>query len=322
MMSENSRGASVEPWLLDLLRCPATGDVLLDRDGQLVATTPGGPRYEVTPSGLPLLARHAISEEGRKQEAHYDKIAEAYLANLSYPHTQEYMGALDRAFLSCVLSGTVGTAAEICCGRGEAFHLLKDRVERGVGIDVSVPMLEAARAEHRGHRFGFVQGDATMLPLRSHAFDSVFMLGGVHHVNDRRRLLSEICRILKPGGIFYFREPVNDFALWRWIRAGIYRLSPALDHETEAPLRLQEVTQALEKAGLRLTKWTTHGFLGFCLFMNSDVLIFNRAFRFVPGIRRITRLFISLDECTLRLPGLRHAGLQVIGKVEKSRRTA
>jgi hypothetical protein len=40
-----------------------------------------------------------------------------------------------------------------------------------------------------------------------------------------------------------------------------------------------------------LTSWKTYGFLGFCLLMNSDVLIFNRLFRFIPGIRAITRAF-------------------------------
>jgi SAM-dependent methyltransferase len=156
-----------------------------------------------------------------------------------------------------------------------------------------------------------------MLPLRSGAFDSVFMLGGVHHVNDRQRLFSEVARILKPGGVFYFREPVSDFAPWRWIRAVVYRLSPSLDHRTERPLRHKEVIPLLERAGLRSTRWTTHGFLGFCLFMNSDVLVFNRAFRFVPGIRGLTRSCVKLDDWFLNLPGLHQAGLQVVGKAEK-----
>ena len=226
------------------------------------------------------------------------------------------MAALDRAFLSCVIPNSLGTAAEICCGR-EAFHLVKDQVERGVGVDVSVTMLEAAQAEHRGRPIGFVQGDATMLPLRSAAFDSVFMLGGIYHVSDRPRLFSEIERILKPGGTFYFREPVSDLALWRWIRAVIYRLSSALDHETEKPLRHGEVVPLLGKAGLCVTHWFTYGFLGFCLFMNSDVLVFNRSFRWVPGIRPITRFFAKLDDWILSLPRMRRAGLQVVGKAEK-----
>jgi ubiquinone/menaquinone biosynthesis C-methylase UbiE len=307
----------LDPWLLQLLRCPVTGDDLIEADNGLSAKSARGPRYRITATGLPLFAQESISKEGIKQQLHYDRIAKDYLTNLSYPHTQEYMAALDRALLSCVSGKTLGTTAEICCGRGEAFHLLNDRIECGVGVDVSVSMLEAAQTEQRGRPFGFVQGDATMLPLRSVAFDNVFMLGGIHHVSDWPRLFSEIERILKPGGAFYFREPVSDLALWRWLRAVIYRLSPTLDHETEKPLRYSEVVPPLENSGLRMTHWTTHGFLGFCLFMNSDVLIFNRAFRLVPGIRPLTRLFARLDEWTLSLPRMRDAGLQVIGKAQK-----
>jgi ubiquinone/menaquinone biosynthesis C-methylase UbiE len=307
----------IDPWLLELLRCPITGDGLVEAGNALSAKSAEGPRYEITATGLPLFAQASISEQGLKQQAHYDRIAKDYLANLGYPHTQEYMAALDRALLSCVSQNSLGTTAEICCGRGEAFHLLQDRIQCGVGVDVSVSMLEAAQTEHRRRPIGFVQGDATMLPLRSAAFDNVFMLGGIHHVSDRQRLFSEIERILKPGGTFYFREPVSDLALWRWMRSVIYRLSATLDHETERPLRHCEVAPLLENSGLRLTQWATHGFLGFCLFMNSDVLIFNRSFRLVPGIRQITRFFAKLDNWALSLPGMHNAGLQVIGKAEK-----
>ena len=51
--------------------------------------------------------------------------------------------------------------------------------------------------------------------------------------------------------------------------------------------------------------------------MNSDVLVFNRLFRFVPGIRGIARAFAGLDRLTLRIPGLGRAGLQVVGVARK-----
>ena len=63
-------------------------------------------------------------------------------------------------------------------------------------------MLKTAQSEHAGRPFTFIQGDATTLPLADSVFDSVFMLGGIHHVADRRALFAEIARILKPGGAF------------------------------------------------------------------------------------------------------------------------
>jgi ubiquinone/menaquinone biosynthesis C-methylase UbiE len=301
---------------LELLRCPETGsELVLAQDG-LVALE-GGRRYPIVEPGIPLFAQEFLSAEAKVQQEHYDRIAATYFTNLSYPHTEEYMASLDAALVDVIGYRTLGTVAEICCGRGEAFHLLSDRMERGVGVDVSLAVLKAARIEHPSMTLHFLQGDATSLPLTSGAFDTVFMLGGIHHVNDRARLFAEIQRILKPGGRFYFREPVSDFALWRWLRALVYRLSPALDHETERPLRHNDTALALERAGFAVQHWGTHGFLGFCIFMNSDVLVVNRLLRFIPGIRTITRWSTRLDDLTLSLPALRGAGLQVIGVAEK-----
>jgi len=178
-------------------------------------------------------------------------------------------------------------------------------------------MLQAGRHQNSGGNLHFVQGDATSLPLADAAFDAVFMLGGIHHVGDRRALFSQIHRILRPGGRFYFREPLNDFWLWRALRSVIYRLSPTLDHETERPLRWAETVPLLQAAGLTCDLWKPAGFLGFCLFMNSDVLVVNRLFRFVPGIRGIVRASCRLDEAMLRLGFLKAAGLQVVGEAVK-----
>ena len=301
---------------LDLLRCPETGEPVLQEDDRLW-TRGRDQSYAISPSGIPLFAERFCSTDARAQQAHYDAIAQVYVENLAYPHTQEYMAYLDRALFAAIEDRPLGVAAEICCGRAEAFQLLHSRIDSGVGVDVSLAMLEAAQHDCPWPQFTFVQGDATALPLASAAFDSVLMLGGIHHVPDRRKLFDEVARILKPGGWFYFREPVSDFVLWRALRAVIYRLSPTLDHETERPLLWRETVPVLAETGLSCERWTTHGFLGFCIFMNSDVLVFNRLFRFLPGIRALTRLATRLDAAALRLPGLHGAGLQVVGAARK-----
>jgi len=307
---------AVPPDLLRLLRCPLDGGKLLQVDGALVAAG-SGRRFPVADGGIPLFAEAFCSAEGRAQQTHYDAIAAKYIANLGYPHTQTYMDYLDRALLDAVDRRALGTVAEICCGSGEAFKLLGPAIGTGVGVDISLNMLQTGRRQNPAENLHFVQGDATRLPLVDGAFDSVFMLGGIHHVRDRRALFDEIHRILKPGGRFYFREPLNDFVLWQALRAVIYRLSPTLDHETERPLRWSETVPALKSAGFEREFWHPVGFIGFCLFMNSDVLVVNRLFRFVPGIRSIVGAFCRLDEGMLRLPLLKPAGLQVVGGAVK-----
>jgi SAM-dependent methyltransferase len=301
---------------LALLRSPRNRQPLRV-EGKHLVSIDGAERYAISDSGIPRFAIEFLSDAGRAQQSHYDGMVAKYVENLAYPHTLEYMAYLDRELLEVLASGSLGTVAELCCGRGEAARLLERRMSRCVGIDVSAGMLEVARNELPDERFFFIQGDATELPLADRAFDNVVMLGGIHHVPDRARLFAEVRRILKPGGSFYFREPLDDFLLWRAIRKVIYRVSSALDHTTERPLRRGETEAALASAGLELQIWRTFGFLGFCLFMNSDVLVFNRLFRFVPGIRALTRAACRIDHWTTSLPGLRDAGLQVIGMARR-----
>ena len=302
--------------VLSMLSCPRTGESLTV-DGQSLVNKSGSASYRIADNGVPLFAEEFCSSAASVQQEHYDQIAEAYSANLGYPHTQEYTDYLDRVLREEVGESGLGVCGEFCCGTGEAFSLFEKNIDIGVGVDVSSSMLAKAQQSFQGSSLTFVQGDATRLPLGDNLFDSVVMLGGIHHVPDREALFQQVFRVLKPGGVFIFREPVSDFWLWRALRAIIYRLSPMLDHETERPLRYSETVPVLESAGFSSVTWRTCGFLGFCLFMNSDVLFVNRVFRFVPGIRVITRGFTKFDDWCTRQALLDKAGLQVVGTARK-----
>jgi SAM-dependent methyltransferase len=286
-------------------------------DGELV-TESGKQRYALHAGVIPLLADESLSAAARRQREHYDALAPLYLANLRAPHTEAYSAHLDGVLLEALGPGPLGDVLEICCGQADTLALLRERVSAGVGVDVSPVMLEAATA--RLPEMTFVQGDATNLPLEDAGFDCVVMSGGVHHVGDRRGLFREIARVLRPGGRFVFREPLDDFPLWRWLRALIYRLSPALDADTERPLRFHETAPPLREAGLALEAWRPCALLGFCVFMNGDVLVANRVFGLVPGIAAVVRASARVDEWLLRLPGIRRAGLQVVARARKPRR--
>jgi SAM-dependent methyltransferase len=319
--SSTNTNQILAPWFLDVLRDPATG-AKMDLAGnslQVVGMHQATNAHVRIENNIPLFAAQFLGDSARVQQAHYDAIANAYVANLAYPHTLEYSAYLDAALMKRLDQVDGYSVLEVCCGQGDALKLLGRKIGNSVGLDVSHSMLKAAQLAHQGSPFAFVQGDATRMPLASNAFDMVVMLGGVHHVPERQALFSEVFRVLKPGGRFVFREPVSDFFLWQWLRAVIYRLSPMLDENTERPLRWNETVPLLERVGFELQSWRTYGWLGFCLFMNSDVLYFNRAFRWIPGIRKITRLFVALDERVTSAKAFQKWGLQVIAEAVKSK---
>ena len=207
--------------ILPLLICPRSGEALHVAAGCLENSS-GTSRYRVSQTGIPLFAEEFLSPEAAIQQEHYDQVAEAYAANLEYPHTQEYMEYLDRVLREEIGATDLATCAEVCCGTGGAFALFHAGIGKGVGVDISESMLAKAKDAFRDKQLSFVQGDATLLPLAEGAFDSVIMLGGIHHVPDREALFQQVFRVLKPGGVFYFREPVSDFWLWKFLRATNY----------------------------------------------------------------------------------------------------
>jgi SAM-dependent methyltransferase len=298
--------------MLSLLQCPLSGQSLR-ADGERLVTDDGSRSYRVSPSGVPLFGDAWLSGDGAVQRSHYDRIAGTYLTNLGEDFTRGYSDYLDEALNDLGRHVALDTVAELCCGAGEGLDALGPRIGRGVGVDVSQSMLEVARLRAPGGDRLFVQGDATRLPLKDGRFDTVVMLGGIHHVNDRHSLFAEVARILKPGGALVWREPVDDFALWRVLRRVVYRWSTALQSDTERPLRYRETRADLERAGFVLDIWRPLGFLAYCFLMNSDVMTINRVWRLIPGARRLAGAAARFDDWSLQLPGLASAGLLVVG---------
>ena len=302
--------------LKSLLICPYTKQKLRKKNNSFV-TEDGNYNYEINKNGIPLFYIKNKSRDAQIQKEHYDNVAELYQKNLEYSHTKEYMSYLDKEFLKLFKKDKIEIMIELCCGSGEAIKLLDKKYSYSIGIDISEKMLEFASKKTKNKNTFFLQGDALKTPLKDDSVDCVTILGGIHHLNDRISFFKEVNRILKPNGTFFWREPVDDFILWRLIRKVIYRLSPVLDHETESPLRYDETLYQLEKSGLEIHNWRTIGFFGFCFFMNSDVLWFNRFFRFLPFIRKLTWLSTKVDHFITSLKYMNKNGLIVIGSAKK-----
>ena len=126
-------------------------------------------------------------------------------------------------------------------GLGHGGKFAPRQAPRGHGFAV------CARRQRRGLDRRLVEYLPTIDAAQAgESFDHACIFGGIHHVNDRMALFSEIHRILEPGGRLLYREPVSDFFVWQALRSVIYRLSPALDHKTERPLTYEETVPLLE----------------------------------------------------------------------------
>jgi arsenite methyltransferase len=91
-----------------------------------------------------------------------------------------------------------------------------------LGVDISEPMLSRAVRSAAGTRVGFLRADAQKLPFRDATFDAAITMAVLQLVPDPAAALSEIARVLKPGGrlavmVPTLRPPVN---LWRALPTG------------------------------------------------------------------------------------------------------
>ena len=83
---------------------------------------------------------------------------------------------------------------EVGAGSGQ----LQDIVDDYTGLDIAE---SAARYFHKP----FVQGSATALPFEDDSFDALWTVWTVEHVPDPEKAMSEMRRVVRPGGkIFFF----------------------------------------------------------------------------------------------------------------------
>lgn len=100
---------------------------------------------------------------------------------------------------------------DIATGTGDlAINLTKTGAKKIVGLDLSEGMLAVGRKKISEKKLSkqiqMVQGDSEALPFEDSSFDAITVAFGVRNFEDLEKGLSEIYRVLKPGGIFVVLE--------------------------------------------------------------------------------------------------------------------
>ena len=103
---------------------------------------------------------------------------------------------------------------DVGCGPGSISVGLAKIIEpgelHGIDMEESQIMIARASAAAGGHdNATFRVGDATDLPFEDNTFDAAYTHAVLMHVPDTEKALSEIMRVLKPGGVLASREVVT-----------------------------------------------------------------------------------------------------------------
>ncbi|NIA30994.1 MAG: methyltransferase domain-containing protein [Actinobacteria bacterium] len=95
-----------------------------------------------------------------------------------------------------------GKVLEVGCGAGWELVAWAMNGMKVFGIDLSSAALELAEKnfEHNGIHADLRQGNAEELPFEDNTFDVVTSLGVLHQTQSTERAVSEVLRVLRPGG--------------------------------------------------------------------------------------------------------------------------
>ncbi len=147
------------------------------------------------------------------------------------------------------------TVLDLGCAGGFMAEALAERGAHVTGIDPAEGAIAAARAHARaqGLRISYDVGVGEALPYDTASFDAVVCVDVLEHVADLNKVLAEVARSLRPGGLFLFdtinRNPLARLATIT-VAEDLLRLLPRGTHDPAMFIKPRELRAAMQGAGL------------------------------------------------------------------------
>jgi ubiquinone/menaquinone biosynthesis C-methylase UbiE len=128
----------------------------------------------------------------------------------------EYIEA-NRAFIQNIDLTSSRRVLDLACGTGVMTDLILEKKAdvAVIGLDLSRESLMLAKRHFskrevaqlvNGEIIILVEGSADCLPSKDYCVDTVIMGNSIHLLPDTGRLIGEVYRVLRPGGIFAFNS--------------------------------------------------------------------------------------------------------------------
>jgi SAM-dependent methyltransferase len=191
---------------------------------------------------------------------HFDAMARsgAWTRRYTSLDARTYPFVVRRMRVFELLPSRLGRVADVGCGSGVMVSGVRERGGIYEGVDLSTEMIREARETYgESEEVSFGHGSVEKLSLPDEAYDQVLCIGVIQYLPTPARALSELARILRPGGVAIVAVPrrwhVDCLTMGAMapVRA-IARLFGGADSHGRAPRRLQpdQLDGAARRAGL------------------------------------------------------------------------
>ena len=128
-------------------------------------------------------------------------------------HIGGMKASIELAELAGIGAGLNGIDLCCCNGAGMRFLVRSRNITSMVGVDATEAVVERGRRltheEGLDDRIRFVLGDACQSGLPSSSADFVWSEDAWCYVADKRRLIAETARLVRPGGVIAFTDRVE-----------------------------------------------------------------------------------------------------------------
>jgi len=203
-----------------------------------------------------------------KQKEHYNKIAEKYALHYGDKYSQMYRKRFVYDRLLSKNSFTEKKVLEAMAGSGESSEYLLSRSASLYSLDISFVQVEELK--RRFSNSNAVCGSILKTGFKDQSFDSIVVIGGLHHLHPRLyEAIEEIYRLLKRKGKFFFFEP-HKGSLPDFFRRIWYKHDP-LFVKNEESINIDSLIKDFSQY-FHFKNIEYHGNIAYLLIYNSMIL--------------------------------------------------
>lgn len=141
----------------------------------------------------------------------YDIVGPSY-EEIDGRRSEQLLGYVSKKLETISRQTDTDSILDLGCGNGFISRIAKKYFKKRYGIDISYKIVKTIKDKNL-HK---VTADSDLIPMQDDSLNCVVTFAVLHHCYAYEKMLSEIKRVLKDGGIFYSDHDMDAFFFKRF----------------------------------------------------------------------------------------------------------